>query len=146
MKKKHHRHVFFNLILPAVVFGSITGTLTALTVTIYKFCAKYVIGVSENGYHYLADHPAWIPLVIAALLGLAFLYAYFYKRHSNLRGGGIPTSIGILRGFISFHWFFNLCGVFLLSLLTFLLGVPLGNEGPSVQMGADIGRGAVYSE
>ena len=145
MKKKHHRHVFFNLILPAVVFGSITGTLTALTVTIYKFCAKYVIGVSENGYHYLADHPVWIPLVLAALLGLAFLYAYFYKRHSNLRGGGIPTSIGILRGFISFHWFFNLCGVFLLSLLTFLLGVPLGNEGPSVQMGADIGRGAVYS-
>lgn len=143
--KKKHRHVFFNLILPAVVFGSITGTLTALVVMLYKFCAKYVIGVSENGYHYLSENLQWVPLTIAGLLGLSFLYAYFYKRHSNLRGGGIPTSIGILRGFISFHWLFNLCGVFLLSLTSFLVGVPLGNEGPSVQMGTAVGRGSVYS-
>lgn len=137
--------MFFNLILPAVVLGSITGALTALVVTIYKFCAKYVIGISENGYRYLADEPQWIPLVLAGFFGLAFLYAYFYKRHSNVRGGGIPTSIGILRGFISFQWLFNLTWVFILSLTSFLVGVPLGNEGPSVQMGTAIGRGSVYS-
>ena len=142
---RKHRHVVSNIILPAVVFGSITGSLTALVVLIYKFCAKYVIGISENGYHYLHEHPVWIPLVAVFLLGLAFLYAYFYKRHSNLRGGGIPTSIGILRGIISLHWLYNLCGVFMLSLTTFFVGVPLGNEGPSVQMGTAIGRGSVYS-
>jgi len=143
--RKKHRHVFFNLILPAVVFGSITGVLTALVVTIYKFCAKYVIEVSEGGYHYLADEPLWIPLVLAGMFGLAFLYAFCYRNIPNLRGGGIPTSIGILRGLITFKWLRNLVGVFMLSLTTFLLGVPLGNEGPSVQMGTAIGRGCVYS-
>lgn len=141
--KKKHRHVFFNLIFPAVVLGSITGALTALIVVLYKFLAKYVIGISENGYHYLFDDPIWIPLVIAGLFGLSFLYAYFYRMHANLRGGGIPTSIGILRGFISIHWLYNLVGVFLLSLTTFLTGVPLGTEGPSVQMGTAMGYASV---
>jgi H+/Cl- antiporter ClcA len=36
-------------------------------------------------------------------------------------------------------------GVFFLSLFSFLIGVPLGNEGPSVQMGTSIGRGSVYA-
>jgi len=102
--KKKHRNVLFNLILPAVVFGSITGALTAVIVTLYKLCAKYVIGLSESGYRYLANEPLWIPLVLAGMFGLAFLYAFGYRNVPNLRGGGIPTSIGILRGLITFKW------------------------------------------
>ncbi len=60
-----------------------------------------------------------------------------------MQGGGIPTSIAALKGMIKFDWFKNLIGTFFLSLTSFMLGVPLGNEGPSVQMGTAVGKGTV---
>ena len=130
--KQKHKNYLTNLLFPAFVFGSITGVLTAVTVLLYKLCAKYVIAFSEHGYHFLRDNLIYVPLVLAAMLGIAFLLAWIYKQTPNLQGGGIPTSIGILRGIITFEWLRNVLGVFFLSLTTFLIGVPLGNEGPSV--------------
>lgn len=143
--KSRYKSYFINLLFPAFIFGSVTGVLTALVVTVYKVCAKYVIHFSEAGYHYLGEHLYFTPIVIAALFIVALLFAYCYEKRPNLRGGGIPTSIGILRGIISFRWLGNLIGTFLLSLTSFLIGVPLGNEGPSVQMGTAVGRGSVYT-
>ena len=136
---------FFNSILPAACFGALTGVLTSLAVNLYKACAKYVIGLSEKSYHSMGDSLYWIPFILLAFVILAFSFAYIYKRIPNLRGGGIPTSIGILRGIIPFKWVRNLLGIFSMSLASFLIGVPLGNEGPSVQMGVAIGRGSVFS-
>ena len=136
---------FFNSILPAVCFGALSGVLTSLAVNLYKYCAKHVIAFSEESYHFIGERLYLIPIVLAAFLLPAFLFAYIYKRIPNLRGGGIPTSIGILRGIISFKWLRNLVGIFSMSLMSFLIGVPLGNEGPSVQMGVAIGRGSVFS-
>lgn len=136
---------FFNSILSAVSFGALTGVLTSLVVNLYKACAKYIIAFSEKGYHYIGERLYFIPIILIAFLLPAFLFAYVYKRIPNLRGGGIPTSIGILRGIIPFKWVRNLIGIFCMSLVSFLVGVPLGNEGPSVQMGVAIGRGSVFS-
>lgn len=144
-EKTRLKNYFINLIFPAFIFGSITGVLTALVVNLYKVCAKYVISLSQTGYAYLREHLYFIPLVLVVLFGIAVLFAVLYKKMPNLRGGGIPTSIGILRGIITFKWLRNLVGTFFLSLTSFLIGVPLGNEGPSVQMGTAIGRGSVYS-
>ena len=142
--KRRLRISFFKSILPAVSFGAMTGVLTSVAVNLYKVCAKYVIAFSESGYHYVGEHLYLIPLIVLCFALPAFLFAYIYKKIPNLRGGGIPTSIGILRGVIPFKWLRNLIGIFLLSLSSFLIGVPLGNEGPSVQMGTAIGRGSVY--
>ena len=144
MKSNGYKNYFINLIFPAVIFGSITGVLTSLIINFYKVCAKHVISLSERGYHYLRGHLYYLPLVIALALVIAYVLSKVYKHFRNLRGGGIPTSIGILRGFISFKWMTNFIGIFFLSLTTFLFGVPLGNEGPSVQIGTAIGRGSVY--
>lgn len=143
--KKGFQHSFFNSILPAVSFGALTGILTAVAVNLYKVCAKHVIHLSERGYHYVGEHLYLIPVVLIALIAPAMLFAYIYRYVPNLRGGGIPTSIGILRGIISFKWIRNLFGIVSMSLVSFLIGVPLGNEGPSVQMGVAIGRGSVFS-
>ncbi len=143
--KRSSRLALFNFIVPAFVFGSITGVLTAVVVILYKLTAHFAIDLSEKGYAYLRSHLYFLPIVLALLLCLAFLLAFIYKKTPNLRGGGIPTSIGILRGQIAFKWLRNILGVFVLSVSTFLIGVPLGNEGPAVQMGTAVGRGSVYS-
>lgn len=143
--KSRPQKSFFNSILPAVSFGALTGVVTSIVVNLYKWCAKYVIRFSEEGYHYLAENLFLIPIILGIFILPALLFAYIYKRIPNLRGGGIPTSIGILRGIIPFKWVRNLIGIFFMSLVSFLVGVPLGNEGPSVQMGVALGRGSVYS-
>ena len=143
--KTRSKRLFLNMMTSAAFIGAITGSLTATVVLLYKLCATHVIALSQKGYAYLRHQPILIPAVLLLMLGVAFLYAFVYRKHPNLRGGGIPTSIGVLRGLIPFRWVGNLIGTVMLSLTTFLFGVPLGNEGPSVQMGTAIGRGTVRS-
>lgn len=125
----------------ALLLGGIAGAATGGVVTLYKFCAKHVIHLSEEGYAFLRTQPLWLIPAVAALVVLALVLAHIYRRTTNLRGGGIPTAIGILRGWLPFRWLRNAIGIFTLSLTTFLVGVPLGNEGPSVQLGTAIGKG-----
>ena len=139
-----YKSYIINLIVPAVVFGFVTGTLTAIFVTLYKLCAKHIISFSATGYAFFRENPQFIPVLVVALFLISLLLAVLFKLYPNVKGGGIPTSVGILRGLITFKWLRSLIGVFTLSLVSFLIGVPVGNEGPSVQMGTSIGRGSVY--
>ncbi len=144
MRSKHF-HQSLRLFVPAVFFGTVTGVATALVITAYKWCAKHCVHWSEAAYTFLRTHSYGVIAAFAVLFGLAVVLVRIYKKAPNLRGGGIPTSIGILRGLISFRWLRNLVGTFMLSLTSFLVGVPLGTEGPSVQMGTAVGRGSVFA-
>ncbi len=133
------------ILLPAAIFGSLSGVLTGAVISLYRFCASHAIHLSGELYTYLRTHPLWITAAIGVIALTAFLYSIVYRRMPNLRGGGIPTSIAALRGLSPVRWLCDLIGVFLLSLCTFFFGVPLGNEGPSVQMGTAIGAGCVHT-
>ena len=143
-KLKDYKSYIINLIVPALVFGFITGTVTSFVVMLYKLLAHYVIDFSSQMYGFLRTHLYFVPILLGLLFGASVLLALIFKKDPNLKGGGIPISIGVLRGIITFKWLRSLIGVFTLSLFTFLVGVPLGNEGPSVQMGTSVGRGTVY--
>ena len=142
-KSKNRLNHCLNIISPALLFGVVTGGVTAAVVVVYKFIASKVIWLSEEFYHNIGNYVWLVPVVIAFLFGFAFLLSKLYAKIPNLKGGGIPTSIGALRGLFNFNWKNNLVGVFFISLVSFLIGVPLGNEGPSVQMGTAIGKGTV---
>lgn len=140
---KKLRQYVVNLILPILGYGAAAGIFTAALVAVYKWCAKHIIEFSISGYGYLREHLYLLAAVIPALFGLAWALHFAYKKWSAVRGGGIPTSIGFLRGLITFKWLRNIIGVFVFSLTSFLVGVPLGNEGPSVQMGTAVGRATI---
>lgn len=140
---KKYKSYFTSLILPAILFGALSGALTGGVVSVYKLVVGKTIAVAETGYAWLRTHVWWVFPLLLLLFLLSAAVAYAYKRVPTLRGGGIPTSIAALRGNISLRAVANLVGVFLLSLTTFLTGVPLGNEGPAVQIGTAIGKGCV---
>ena len=102
-----------------------------------------MIEFSKNSYGFLQSRLYFIPIVLIVLFGISLLFSYIYKRQPRVRGGGIPSSIVLLRGIVTFKWLRTLIGVFFMSLTSFLIGVPLGNEGPSVLMGTAIGKGSV---
>ena len=137
-KKQSHR---INPIVSALIYSALTGIVVGTCIVFFKFCASHVIHASTAVYELLRENPIFIAAAFGVLLVSTVIYVAVYNFHSNLRGGGIPTSIGILRGLIPFRWIYNVCGVFGMSMLTFFLGVPLGTEGPSVQIGTALGRG-----
>lgn len=132
-----------NILLPCLLYSSVAGVFTGALIFAFKFTADRVIALSGVLYDTVRANPSYLPLFLlgAALLGLCA--ALILRFVPDCRGGGIPTAIAILRGLISFRWIRSILFVFTSAMLTYLGGVPLGNEGPSVQMGAAAGRGAV---
>lgn len=136
-----YKNYLLNLILPALFYGSITGAAVGVIISLYKFCAGHAVSLSGEIYTFLRGNAIFFIPAICVSAVIAFAMAVLYKKLPNARGGGIPTSIGILRGKIPFEWLQNLIAAFFASLVSFLVGVPLGTEGPSVQIGTTIGRG-----
>ncbi len=132
-----------DILITCVLLPIITGAVTGALIFLFKLCCGFVVELSSDIYNFVREDPIWLPCLIlgAALIGL--LAAFILKWSKNCRGGGIPTSIAILRGLITFSWVKSIFLLFATALLTFLGGVPLGTEGPSVQMGTAVGKGTV---
>ncbi len=131
------------LLLPCVGYSALAGVATAVIVFLFELAADGVSHASSVAFEFLRRNPLFLPigLAVGALIGL--LAALILKIAPDCRGGGIPTVVVSVRGLVPFSW---IKGAFLLpisALLTFLCGVPLGNEGPCVQMGASLGEGTV---
>lgn len=142
-KEKNKKQGSQKYLIPCLLLTFLTGILTGTMVFLFKITIKYVQNFSDFIYASIRSNPALLPLLIlgAALIGtISFV---LIKLFPIIRGSGIPNSIAIMRGFIPFKWIRSLFGIFFSTLLTFLVGVPLGNEGPSVQMGCSIGKGTV---
>ena len=139
----YQSHYIKNLLLPCLAFSICTGVFSAVFITLFKIAVSFIVGISESVYATARANPVWLPLLIggAALLGLAS--ALILSISPDCRGGGIPTSVAAIRGIVSFKW---LASIFILpysALLTLLCGIPLGTEGPCVQMGTAIGDGVI---
>ncbi len=130
-------------VLPCVLFSVFAGLLTGAVIFAFKYISAIVISVSEKCYAFVRQRPEYLPLIIVGAAALALLLTLLLRFEPNAKGGGIPTSIAAVRGLISFNWLKNLVAVFLAANVTYLCGLPLGNEGPSVQIGTAIGKGSV---
>ena len=142
MNNRFFKHIT-GLLLPYLFFSVVAGFFSALLITAFKLSAEWVIHFSSTIYSGVRANPVWIPVLIIAAATLGFIVTFILDFSHSCRGGGIPTSVAAIRGITTFHW---LKGVFLLpisALMTFLCGIPLGTEGPCVQMGTAIGDGVI---
>jgi Chloride channel protein EriC len=90
------------------------------------------------------DNPQYIPLLFLGLIVLGVLSATLIKKVPEVKGSGIPRTEGILRGLLTFKWLRIIIGTIIGSFLSFFGGLSLGNEGPSVQLGAATVEGTNY--
>ncbi|MBQ9801712.1 MAG: chloride channel protein [Clostridia bacterium] len=142
MKEKKLKHKIQNILWPCVVFAGVTGVVTGAVVFAFRVISEGVINVSHHIYGFAHENPQFIPLVVAGAVLAALLVAFCLTYSPHSRGGGIPTAVALIRGLITFHWLRNIVFVFTSALLSYLCGIPLGNdEGPAVQMGTAVGSG-----
>lgn len=141
--KKTRFHYIKHILMPCFIFSAITGILTGALVFAFKIAAGFVVNLSADIYSFVRANPIWLPVLLLGAAGLGLTVAFLLRLAPECRGGGIPTSIAIVRGLIEFKWLKSLLVLFSSALLSFLAGVPLSNDGPGVQMGTAVGRGTV---
>jgi chloride channel protein, CIC family len=116
-------------LLLTLVIGAIVGaTVVAFILLTQRFGARIYAG---------REAAAWPRLVIPALGSLAMGYLLF-RFFPNARGSGVPQTKAALyarEGHISLR---TVLGKFFCTSATLASGIPLGREGPSVQVGAGI--------
>jgi CIC family chloride channel protein len=116
-----------------LLLSLLIGALTGLAVVAFILLTERV-GIR----FYPEGSAAWrrIAMPVAGSLAMGFL---LYRYFPNARGSGVPQTKAALfarDGFISLR---TVLGKFFCTATTLASGIPLGREGPSVQVGAGIG-------
>ena len=142
MKKSHLTYVR-NIILPCLVYPALTGLFTGGLIFLFKLAVSRVVPFSAKLYSVAEEKLIYLPLLLIGAALLAVISAVILKLAPDCKGGGIPTSVTLLRGLTDFNWIKSIFLLFPSAILTYLVGVPLGTEGPAVQMGTAVGRGTV---
>ena len=115
-----------------LVLALIIGALTGLVVV------AFILLTERLGMRlYPPGSAVWrrVLLPIAGSLGVGYLLTRYFP---NARGSGVPQTKAALfarEGYIGFH---TLLGKFFCTSATLASGIPLGREGPSVQVGGGI--------
>jgi chloride channel protein, CIC family len=116
-----------------LLLSLLIGALTGLAVV------GFIVVTERLGMRlYPLDSAAWrrVLVPVAGSLAMGFL---LYRYFPNARGSGVPQTKAALfarDGFISLR---TVLGKFFCTATTLASGIPLGREGPSVQVGAGIG-------
>ncbi len=139
--KDRMAHYFRYSFMPIFVYAPLVGICSGVTIFLFKFIAHYVAEFSLYLYALARSYPQYLPIFIVGLFGIGAVITLILRFCPNIKGGGIARVKGALRGLITFKWLRTLMGTFVSSLLGFFAGLPLGTEGPSVMMGAAVGKG-----
>ncbi len=132
-------------ICSCIFFSILAGLFSALIITAFKIAAEKIIHLSAGIYNLVRENPIWLPLLLSLAGIIGFFASFIVSKFESCRGGGIPTSVAAIRGLFSFRWLSSVIILPFSALITFFVGVPLGTEGPCVQMGTAIGYGVVKS-
>ncbi len=114
----------------------LTGFAAGLLVVLYRFGIEYGTETAIKMYDFLKHHPIVIfPWLIFALL-IALLISWLIRIEPMATGSGIPQVEGILLYGMKMKWYTILFVRFTGGIIAAFLGISLGREGPSIQIGA----------
>ncbi len=128
----------FNLIFFAFVVGALAGILSS----IFRLTLAYLDRLREQLYT-AAGHWGFISWLMPALLGIIGISASLYlvkKFAPETSGSGVQEIEGALDELRPLRWKRVLPIKFIASLFSLGSGLLLGREGPTIQLGANIGK------
>lgn len=145
MKLENNYHsltnsVFDNviLILKSMLVGVCAGGIAVLY--------RLVLGKGESFafslYDFVSGNLLWILLLIPIFGIVAYLIGKMVDYNPMISGSGIPQIEGILKGYFLKRksWFSTLVCKFAGGAMGIAGGLSLGREGPSIQLGANVGE------
>ena len=119
------------------------GIAVGLAAGVASICYRLLLGYAEEFSRRALRGGYSLPLPVLLLLwtAVALFIGKLMEKEPMARGSGIPQVEGELMGCVSMNWLRVLWAKFLGGGLAIALGLSLGREGPSVQIGAAVGKG-----
>ena len=129
----------FKLIL--LLEGVLVGVLGGLVIVGYRICLSNGTNWLKQILLYCKQSVFTIILWFVILIIIAYIVSKLLDAEPLISGSGIPQLEGELAGKIDAKWWRVLINKFLGGFLTNFCGLALGREGPSIQLGAMVGKG-----
>lgn len=125
------------LLLEALIVGICTGIVIGL----FRYGISQTTGFWLTIFRLAHNNAMWFIAIVAGFIATAVIAGYFVKQYPHVGGSGIPEVKLQLEGKLSLRWFPILWRKFISSILVIGTGLFLGPEGPSLQLGSNIGQG-----
>jgi H+/Cl- antiporter ClcA len=147
---KYHKHMpvlfrtWYASRLALVLESILIGFLTGFAIVLFRLLLSKGDEMRKTFYAALAVLPRSCTLLWCAALVLAGLVlGLCAKQFPMIRGSGIPQVKGALSRQCSLNWLPELPLKFITGVIGLGLGLSLGREGPSIQIGAYMGKGVL---
>ncbi len=129
-------HLARRLIVESILVGIMAGIVCIF----YRFLLSKVESIYFIGADFVRNHPHTYILWVLCLLLSGFLISRFLKWEPNISGSGIPQVEAEVHGYIKENPIKVVIGKIAAGSLSVLGGLSLGREGPSIQLGAMVGK------
>lgn len=132
------KNIKFRLILESILVGLITGIVVVLfrilldKVTNFRNYA--LIFIKNNSIVYVG---MWFLFLIIA----GIVFGILIEKIPMIKGSGIPQVKGVFLRQLKMDWLRELVAKFFGGVASLGIGLSLGREGPSVQLGSEVGLG-----
>lgn len=135
LKRAEH----FKTILTAE--GFLVGGIAGLVVLLYRVLLEYAGKGMDVVLSYAREYPLLAGIWFFVLFTLACIVGKLVQYEPMISGSGIPQVEGEMMGKLDQVWWRVLPAKFLGGFLSLFSGLSLGREGPSIQIGAMVGKG-----
>ncbi|GCF94500.1 ATP synthase F0 subunit A [Enterococcus florum] len=121
--------------------GILIGGLAGFCISLFRFLIENALHYTKIIYTSAHPHPIILIPWIFFMLLIAWSISLLIRSEADIKGSGIPQIEGELQGVLQQNWSSVLWKKFLGGVLSVGAGLFLGREGPSIQLGAMIGKG-----
>lgn len=121
--------------------GLIVGLLAGLVACIYRFLLSYGEKIAYMMVNYVQEHSWFIFGLFAVMIIITFIISLLLKYEPYISGSGIPQVEAEMIDKIDEKWYKVILAKMTAGTLSIVGGLSLGREGPSIQLGAMVGKG-----
>ena len=135
---KEENNKNFKLLFYALLIGIIVGLVGAIFRIILSYIEIFRVNLYENAGN--SGFMSWLWPILFAITGISIALYLVRKFAPEASGSGVQEIEGALDGLRPMRWKKVLPIKFIASLFSLGSGLLLGREGPTIQLGANIGK------
>lgn len=121
--------------------GILVGLTAGAVVSLFRWLIARGASLALSLYERASQEPVTLVLILGLNLLIALLVGFLIRQEKDIKGSGIPHVEGELMGLLHPNWWSVLWRKFIGGVLAISMGLMLGREGPSIQLGAMTAKG-----